>query len=37
MCRDNKIPVLIFSMSDPHNIVRAIKGESIGTILREDC
>jgi uridylate kinase len=37
MCRDNQIPVLIFSMSDPYNIVRAIKGESIGTILREDC
>lgn len=36
MCRDNKTPVLIFSLSDAHNIVRAIQGEPIGTILRED-
>lgn len=36
MCRDNKTPVLIFSLNDPHNIVRAIQGENVGTILRED-
>lgn len=36
MCRDNDMPVLIFSLSDPHNIVRAIQGETIGTILREE-
>ena len=36
MCRDNKIPVLVFSLSNPHNIVRAIKGETIGTLVRED-
>lgn len=36
MCRDNKTPVLIFSLNDPHNIVRAIKGENVGTILREE-
>ena len=36
MCRDNAIPVLIFSLSDPDNIVRAISGEHIGTILKED-
>lgn len=36
MCRDNKTPVLIFSLNDPHNIVRALQGETVGTILRED-
>ena len=33
MCRDNKIPILVFGISDPENIVRAVKGEKIGTIV----
>lgn len=33
MCRDNKIPLLVFGISDPENIVRAVKGEKIGTIV----
>ncbi|MEM1483864.1 UMP kinase [Oscillospiraceae bacterium PP1C4] len=36
MCRDNRIPVLVFSLSDPDNIIAAIKGENIGTIVKED-
>ena len=36
LCRDNDMPVLIFSLQDPDNIVRAIQGDSIGTILREE-
>ena len=33
MCRDNNMPLLVFGISDPENIVRAIKGEKIGTIV----
>ena len=33
MCRDNSMPLLVFGIADPENIVRAIKGESIGTIV----
>lgn len=33
MAMDNKIPVLIFALKDPDNIVRAIKGEKIGTMI----
>jgi uridylate kinase len=36
MCRDNNMPVLIFSLSDPQNIVRAIEGDTIGTIIKEE-
>ncbi len=36
LCRDNRMPVLIFSLEDPHNIVKAIQGDKIGTILREE-
>ena len=32
---DNHIPVLVFALKDPYNIVRAIKGEQIGTIVKE--
>lgn len=33
MCRDNGMPILVFSLEDPDNIVRAITGENIGTIV----
>ena len=36
MCKDNNIPLLVFNMEDPDNILRAITGESIGTIVKED-
>ena len=34
MCRDNKIPLLVFGIADPDNIVKAVKGEKIGTIVQ---
>lgn len=36
MCRDNRIPVLVFSLADPDNILAAIEGKNIGTIVKED-
>lgn len=36
LCMDNKIPILVFAVSDPDNIVKAIKGEKIGTIVEEE-
>ncbi|HIY08705.1 MAG TPA: UMP kinase [Firmicutes bacterium] len=35
MCRDNKTPILVFSISDPDNIFRAVNGEQIGTLVKE--
>lgn len=34
MCRDNNIPLLVFGIDDPENIVRAVKGEKIGTVVK---
>ena len=34
MCRDNHMPLLVFAIEDPENIVRAVKGEKIGTIVK---
>ena len=34
MCRDNNIPLLVFGIADAENIVRAVKGEKIGTVVK---
>ena len=34
LCRDNKIPLIVFGINDPENIVRIIKGEKIGTYVK---
>ena len=33
---DNHIPVLVFALKDPENIIRALRGEKIGTIVKKD-
>lgn len=35
LCRDNKMPILVFSLADPENIYRAVCGENIGTVVSE--
>lgn len=37
LCMDNNLPILVFDLSDPKNIVRAVSGEEIGTIVKEKC
>ena len=32
---DNHIPVLLFALKDPENIIRALCGENVGTIVKE--
>ena len=34
LCKDNKMKIVVFGIDDPENIVRAVKGEKIGTIVR---
>ena len=33
---DNKIPVILFALKDPENILRVVMGEKIGTIVKEE-
>ena len=35
LCRENHIDILVFNLDDPENIVRAVQGENIGTIVTE--
>ena len=34
LCMDNDMPILVFSLEDTDNIVRAVCGENIGTIVK---
>lgn len=34
ICRDNNIPLVVFALEDPENIVRVVNGEKIGTIVK---
>ena len=33
LCRDNRMPILVFGLNEPENIIRAVKGEKIGTLV----
>ncbi len=33
LCRENQIPMLVFSIQDPENLIRILKGEKLGTIV----
>ena len=35
LCRESKIPIIVFDLSDPENICRALCGYDIGTIVKE--
>ena len=33
LCRDNRLPVVVFELMEPGNVVRAVRGEPIGTLV----
>lgn len=35
LCQDNNMPIHVFGLDDPENIVRAIRGDNIGTIVHK--
>ncbi|MBN2310823.1 MAG: UMP kinase [Candidatus Hydrogenedentes bacterium] len=36
LCRENKMPILVFNLTRPGSIIKAIQGEPIGTMVRGD-
>jgi uridylate kinase len=34
LCKDNDLPILVFDMTEPGNIKRAVTGEQVGSIVR---
>lgn len=35
LCKDNHIPLIVFGIDEPENMVKAIQGEKIGTLIKE--
>ncbi len=35
LCMDNNIPIILFALKDPENILRVVHGEKIGTIVKD--
>jgi len=33
MCRDNKLPILVFNLNKTGNIMRMSMGEAVGTLI----
>jgi uridylate kinase len=31
LCRENKMPIVVFKLSEPGNILRVVRGEEVGT------
>ncbi|MEF9934627.1 MAG: UMP kinase [Clostridium sp.] len=36
LCKENNIPIIVFSLDEPNNILKAITGEVLGTIVNND-
>lgn len=36
LCKDNSLPIIVFSIENPENIYKAVCGENIGTIVKAD-
>ena len=35
LCRENKLPILVFNMNEKGNLTRLLKGEPIATVVTE--
>ena len=36
ICKDNHLPIMVFSLDNPENIVLAVCGENVGTLVEQD-
>ena len=36
LAMENHMPLVVFALQDPENILRVVQGEKIGTIVKED-
>lgn len=34
LCKDNNIPIMVFGIAEPENMIRAVKGENVGTLVK---
>jgi uridylate kinase len=36
MCRDNRLPLRVFNLNNPGDLVRVVRGEEVGTLVTVD-
>jgi uridylate kinase len=36
LCMDNKLPIVVFDLNRPGNIVRIVNGEPVGSVVSAD-
>ena len=36
LCQENAMPIVVFNMNQPGNLLRVVKGEKIGTLVNMD-
>jgi uridylate kinase len=36
LCMDNKLPIIVFDLNQRGNILRAVQGEAVGTLVTAD-
>ena len=36
LCKDNDMSILVFNLDDPENVVRAVSGDPIGTLVSNE-
>jgi uridylate kinase len=34
LCKENKLPIVVFNMNVPGNLKKVVKGERIGTVVK---
>ena len=34
LCKDNNIELILFELAKPDNIIKAVKGEKVGTLIK---
>jgi uridylate kinase len=34
LCMENKLPIIVFDMNQPGNLMKLVKGEAVGTLVK---
>jgi len=35
LCMENQLPIIVFDMNKPNNLLRVVRGEKVGTLVRD--
>lgn len=35
LCQENKLPIIVFNMNEPDNLLRIVQGEAVGTLVQD--